>query len=422
MRILWLKSDYVLPPDTGGKIRTYQLLRELHKLCEVTYVAFRPCEAVEDLPAGEFASRIATYHRVEENKQGAAFLLRVAAGMASSLPYIVQKYRSAQIQSIQRQWYTEADEDSRRRSLILCDFLEMTQNVDWNVPCPKILFQHNVESMIWKRYREHETSPLKKAYFSFESRRMAAYEARICRKFDLVLTVSEEDRQMLTKDFDVRVPVEVVETGVDNEFFAAARDVQTVPGRLLFLGSLDWMPNIDALEWFVEEVYPTIHAAHPFVTLDVVGRRPTPAVRRLQNRHSSIRVIADVADVRPHLGAADVCVVPLRIGGGSRLKIYEAMAAGRAVVSTSVGAEGLPLRAGEHLAIGDSAPDFAARVLELVENEAKKHRLSRNAQRFVAENCAWSAVAGKLHAACTRLVSRSSAAVEPESTLRRSPA
>jgi glycosyltransferase involved in cell wall biosynthesis len=406
MRILWLKSDYVLPPDTGGKIRTYQLLRELHQLCEITYVAFRSWKVAADLPPGEFASRVITYHRDEEEKKGATFYLRVAAGMASRLPYIVQKYRSDQIKSIQRDWYEQAPEGDRRQSLILCDFLEMTANVNWAVPCPKVLFQHNVESMIWKRYYDHEVDPLKKAYFKFESRRMAAYEASACRKFDLVLAVSDEDRRTLQQDLDVNVPIRVVETGVDTEFFAAGRAAQVVPGRLLFLGSLDWMPNIDALRWFVSEVYPTIQKARPTVTLDVVGRRPVPAVRQLERQHPSIAVLADVGDVRPHLGAADVVIVPLRIGGGSRIKIYEAMATARPVVSTSVGAEGLRVRDGEHLAIGDTAAEFAARVIELLQDDTRKHRLSRNALRLVTETCQWSAIARSMHDACAGLVSQ----------------
>src|SRR5690606_17946287 len=150
-----------------------------------------------------------------------------------------------------------------------------------------------------------------------------------------------------------------IPTGVDGEYYRPMPDVEPVAGRLLFLGSLDWMPNIDGLTWFCRHIYPRICKAHPRVSLDVVGRRPTAAVRRLASSDPSIRIHADVPDVRPFLAAAQALVVPLRIGGGSRLKIFEAMSMRRPVVSTTIGAEGLPVAPGRDIAIGDDPETFA---------------------------------------------------------------
>ena len=364
MRILWLKSDYVVPPDTGGKIRSYNLLCALNRLADVDYVSFRPCATPEQLPEEKrFAKRIVTFYRAEENKRGIGFACRVLAGMRSRLPYTVQKYRSSRIREAQRAWHDQSDVSSDGSpALVLCDFLEMGENVNWEVPCPKVLFQHNVESVIWQRYYENETHPAKKAYFRFESARMRRYESAICNRFDLVLTVSENDKRVLLESLGVRAPIEVIDTGVDTAYFSALPDIEITRKQILFLGSLDWMPNIHGLLWFTSQVYPLIKHAIPEATLRVVGRRPVPEVLRLQALDPSIRIVADVPDVRPHVATCELFVVPLHIGGGTRIKIYEAMAMARSVVSTSIGAEGLPMRANEHLLLADITADFAHSV------------------------------------------------------------
>ena len=255
MRLLWMKSDYVLPPDTGGKIRTYNLMRELNKLCDVTYLAFKDRDTPNDEPEiHACASDVVTVYQPEEKKDGIGFYTRVLGGMASQLPYILQKYRSRKIVDHQRRFV----KSSGASPVVLCDFLEMAENVDWSLPCPKVLFQHNVESMIWERYYTTESNPVKKAYFNYERKRMSRYEADVCNRFDLVFTVSEEDRETLRNKFGVKCPIEVLETGVDTDFFVPRPEVCPVPGRLVFLGSMDWMPNIDGMKWFVQEVYPLI--------------------------------------------------------------------------------------------------------------------------------------------------------------------
>ena len=271
------------------------------------------------------------------------------------------------------------------------------------LPCPKVLFQHNVESMIWERYYQTETNPLKKAYFNFERKRLARYEKRACNRFDLVFTVSEEDRQTLRQRLGVRGPIEVLETGVDADFFSPAEDSAVIPNKLVFLGSMDWMPNIDGVTWFIDNVYSQIRAKSPAVTLDIVGRRPDVKIQQLARTDPSVRVIADVPDVRPYVAAADLFVVPLRVGGGSRIKIYEAMAMNRPVVSTTIGAEGLPLNPGEHIAIGDSPCDFAQQVLDLLKAPSKKKRISHSGHQLVTQKYQWKNVAQTLKAHCVEL-------------------
>lgn len=403
MRVLWMKSDYVIPPDTGGKIRTYNLMRELNSLCDVTYLAFKH----EDTPNTEpeikgCAAEVVTVHRPEEIKSGASFYGRVLRGMASPLPYMAQKYRSKEIVNHQRE-FVNANEEPR---VVLCDFLEMAENVDWSLPCPKVLFQHNVESMIWKRLSLTEDNPLKKAYFTFEHKRMTKYEAKICNQFDLVFAVSEEDKKQLQQEFGVTSPIEILETGVNTEFFKPTSEPKPVPGRLVFLGSMDWMPNIDGMKWFVSDIYDLVKEKYPTVSLDIVGRRPGEEIKDLANNDSSIRILADVPDVRPHIAEGELFIVPLRVGGGSRIKIYEAMAMDRPVVSTTIGAEGLPLTPNEHIAIGDTPSEFADQIVQLLNDAEKKTHISSQGYELVTKNFQWKNVAVQLRDHCQDLVKK----------------
>ncbi len=402
MRLIWMKSDYVIPADSGGKIRTYNLLRELHRICDVTYVSFKGTDTPNDEPEiRSCASHVVTVYQQEEKKNGLGFHARVLRSMASPLPYVVQKYRSPKIVDQQRRCFQATE--NRQDTVLLCDFLEMAENVDWTLPCPKVLLQHNVESQIWRRYFETETNPLKRAFFNFERKRMSRYERKACNRFDWVFTVSEHDKVVLQDELDIKCPIEVLESGVDSEYFKPRSESEVVANKLVFLGSLDWMPNMDGMHWFTRAVYPLVKQQCPAVTLDIVGRRPGTKIRQLAANDSTIQILADVPDVRPHVAASDLFIVPLRIGGGSRIKIYEAMAMRRPVVSTTLGAEGLPLTPDQNIAIGDSPIEFAAQVVRLLKNPDLKRSIASSGFELVTENYQWTNVALKLRDRCLEL-------------------
>lgn len=227
---------------------------------------------------------------------------------------------------------------------------------------------------------------------------MLRFEGRALSRLDSVLAVSEADRETFARLYPgrLRAPVRVIPTGVDAQYLGAAADVPFDPHHLAFTGSMDWLPNEDAVLYFCQEILPRIRRVEPRVTLSIVGRNPTPAVCRLAQQVPGIEVTGRVVDIRPHVGRASLSIVPLRIGGGTRLKIYEAMAMGRPVVSTSIGAEGLPLAPGHDLAIADDPDAFARAVLTLLSDPAGRQRMADAARHLVAERYDWSAVAGTL--------------------------
>jgi sugar transferase (PEP-CTERM/EpsH1 system associated) len=384
MKLLWVKTDFLHPTTRGGQIRTLETLRRLHLNHEVHYVAFEDATDPEGLArSSEYCTRAyPVKHRVPE-KTSPAFALQLIAGLFSRLPVAVSRYRSAAMRRV-----VEDLLQQHRFDCVVCDFLFPAPNMPSLEKC--VLFQHNVEAAIWKRYVDHARGA-KKLYFQLQAKRMLAYEGEVCRAVRKVVAVSESDAEAMRRQYGVERAY-AAPTGVDLGYFARPAASEKL-ADLVFLGSMDWMPNVDGAVWFVREALPLIHAKRPDCTLAIVGRRPSAEVKRLGESDARIKVTGTVPDVRPWLFGASVSIVPLRIGGGTRLKIYEAMAAKVPVVSTAIGAEGLDVADGTTIHLADSPRDFADRCLQLLESGAERERLARAAWELVDSKYSWDVVA-----------------------------
>jgi glycosyltransferase involved in cell wall biosynthesis len=269
----------------------------------------------------------------------------------------------------------------------VCDFLAPSINIgslrNW------ILFQHNVETMIWERHAQTGRTPLHRAYFRLQAQRMCNWEKAACNSASHVIAVSDVDQRIMRERFGVR-NISAVGTGVDLDYFAAPRD-KTLQFDFVFVGSMDWMPNVDGVEWFLSEVFPIVKAAKPDARLAIVGRNPPPTILAKADQ-TNVVVTGTVPDVRPFLWQSAISIVPLRVGGGTRLKIFEAMAAGTPVVATAIGAEGLPVQHGSTIQIADTAQDFAAECLRLLANPHQSARISQTALDIVRANFSWERV------------------------------
>jgi glycosyltransferase involved in cell wall biosynthesis len=275
--------------------------------------------------------------------------------------------------------------------VILCDFMAAAGVIPWDWPTPKVLFTHNVEGTIWRRHYQVAASPLWKAISWLEWRRMEAAERRYLRLADHVLTVSEADRDAFSPIVEPG-KLTVIHTGVDVDYFQPMH-VEETANSLVYIGSMDWLPNEDAVFYFVDIILPLIKQDCPEVSLEVVGRSPSRKLQDLAEREKSMRLTGWVEDVRPFVARGSICIVPLRIGGGTRLKIFEAMAMSKAVVSTSVGAEGLPVQPGENILLADTPADFARSVLSLLRDPSERKRLGNSARALVQEKYSWPKVA-----------------------------
>ena len=264
-----------------------------------------------------------------------------------------------------------------------------------------ILVQENVESDIARRAQTQADNPVHWLRDGLMWRKLLAFEQRWVRRFSVCVAVSERDAAML-REMSPATQVHVVPNGVDSRSFALQtnqRDAET----LLFFGTLSYGPNVEGLIWFCQDVLPIVRASKPDVVLEVVGLNPPPRVAEL-GELPGIHVTGFVPDIRPKLWSATTCVVPVLAGGGTRLKILEALAAGCPVISTTVGAEGLELMDGKHLLIADDPKEFARDVVALLESDALRHRLAEGGRRAVAEKYDWQQIAPRLEFACAQAI------------------
>lgn len=400
MHILWLKTELLHPVDKGGKIRTYQTLKHLKALHQVTYLCLDDGSAAPDAAAlsREYSHDLIRVPFSAPAKGTVAFYADLARNVFSSLPYAVAKYRSRAMEAAIRAAVRERGVD-----LVVCDFLFPSINVPDDLGVPVLMFQHNVEAAIWRRHAEAAGHPVKRRYMAAQYARMQAWERRECRRVAHVVAVSDQDAADMARDYGVRT-VSAVPTGVDLDFFTPSGTQQPEAERLVFVGSMDWMPNEDGMGWFVREILPRIRREVPGVRVDVVGRNPSPAVQALAREDAAVTVTGTVQDVRPYVERAAVSIVPLRIGGGTRLKIFEGMALASAIVSTTIGAEGLPLQDGEELVIADDPADFAAACVRLMRDPAARTALGRAASARVRRDFGWDRAAAIFASACEQLV------------------
>jgi polysaccharide biosynthesis protein PslH len=389
MNILWVKAGGLVPPDAGGKIRSYNILRQLAKHHEITFFSFYAAHANdvhEEL--AQFFQRVVCIPLNLPQPRGAGELLNYASHLFSQEPYNVTKYCRPVVRRRLRDLLQQTKYD-----VIVCDFIAAAGVIPWDWPCFKVLFAHNVEATIWERHYQVARNSLWKAVSRFEWKKMEAAERRYLQKADHVLAVSENDRKAFARFVNPR-KLTVIPTGVDTDFFQPGGENE-IPNSLVFTGSMDWLPNEDGIFYFASEIFPLILRQAPDATLCIVGRKPTRRLQDLASRLRKVRLTGWVEDVRPYLAECAVCVVPLRIGGGTRLKIFEAMSMAKAVVSTSIGAEGLPVKDHEHLLLADDPASFAECTLRLLGNGSLRTQIGQAARHLVEKNYDWSTVSGK---------------------------
>jgi sugar transferase (PEP-CTERM/EpsH1 system associated) len=385
MKLLWVKAGGLLPPDMGGKIRSFQILKQVARCHEITLFTFYP-EHPDDqhLRGNAFFSNVVAVPLPLPLRRSLGEYLRSARMMAAGRPVTIDKFLYPEVRRRYAALLASATFD-----VIVCDFLVPGSLMHWKTPPPTILFTHNVEAQVWERHYKVTTNPFMKTACWLESRALAGAERSYVELADHVVAVSENDRAFFLQYVEAS-RISVIPTGVDTEYFQPSSEPEQ-PDTMVFTGTMDWMPNEDGVAYFADKIFPLIRRELPDAAFWAVGRR---APRRIQALASSNVVITGaVDDIRPYLGKAAVCVVPLRSGSGTRIKIFEAMAMGKAVVSTTMGAEGLPVSHGENIILADDPADFARQVVQLLRDPQRRAQLGRAARRLVAENYGWPSVA-----------------------------
>lgn len=446
-RVLYFAPRDCRPPNTGTKLRNYHLCRELSREAHVTYLAFE--DAGEDELQGEMAARVITVPR--ENQALPKRIEQMARGLVGLWPLTVLNYTTPAMQARLTALLAEDEFDLIVvQSLLLAAYVPILNAARGNPPL--ICDWHNVDSEVLERYAEHAPSLPRKIYALATARRLAALERAQMPCFDAHLTVSERDTAHL-RLLSAQARVWTLENGTETAGFALGeaggaqvrrfadrrqksdrrqeqiplspgqverrererrqteRRERALPHRILFVGSMDYHPNIDAALDFAHHIWPRVHQEHPDWVFTVVGRDPSPAVRELEQT-PGIEVTGTVPDVRPFYREALAAVVPLRVGGGSRLKILEAMAARVPVVSTTLGAEGLEVKDGETIWIADGAEAMAQALFELAQNPARRAEIVERAHALVLARYDWSAIGAQMRDICATVLQLKKAPAE----------
>jgi sugar transferase (PEP-CTERM/EpsH1 system associated) len=396
MRILWVKVGGLWPPNAGGRLRSFHLAAELarrHRVVVATTHA--PGEDPGALGRGlpQLQEVVSFPHSAPKQGSG-AFAAALVRSWASPLPVDLWRWRVPALRREVARRVAAGDVD-----LCVADFLAAVPNTVTGGKVPTVLFTHNVEHVIWRRLAEVEPSALRRSLLEVEWRKMRRFEARSCRRAALTLAVSTADQASL-EALAPGIRVAAIPTGVDTDYFLPSGTAESDPS-LVFVGSMDWHPNEDAVLHLLESILPRVRREVPGTRLTIVGRKPSARLRAACAA-AGVQVTGTVDDVRPFVRDAAVCVVPLRIGGGTRLKIFEALAMGKAVVSTAIGAEGLPLVPGEHYLCADDPADFSASVVSLVRDPEHRRRLGASGRRLVEEHYGWSRAADVFADSCSR--------------------
>jgi sugar transferase (PEP-CTERM/EpsH1 system associated) len=397
-KILFLTSQLPYPPHQGGAIRTYNMIVNLAPRHEIHLLSFvnspddveraaplRPyCQTIEVVPVPRRSS-----------------LKRLLTTLFSPLPDMALRLPSAEFRH-----KLAARLESEHFDVVQVESIEMAPyamgDAGWEVDNrPLWVFDdYNAEYVLQQRAFETDVRHPRRwigALYSFiQWQKLRRYEAAVCQRVDQVIAVSEADKEILQK-LGPGIAVTVIPNGVDTRAYDPGQIYPLVlePHSIVFTGKMDFRPNIDAVLWFCHQVLPLIQTQVPDVHFYIVGQKPPMRLKPLAE-DPAVTLTGYVDDVRPYIAGAGVYAVPLRIGGGTRLKIMEAMALGKAIVSTSLGCEGYPVTSGRELVIADTPQDFARCVVELLGDGQRREELGHAGRRFVEERYDWRAIIPRL--------------------------
>jgi sugar transferase (PEP-CTERM/EpsH1 system associated) len=384
VKILVLDEFLSYPVDSGKKVRTYNILKQLSSKHRITLLTFVWGDAREESGLAHFRSLgidVLTIRRANPKKSGPGFYFRLFANLFSSLPYIVDGHYlrpyADRLAELIAEW---------KPDIILAEWSPYSIYLRGFAGLPRVAVAHNLESNIWKGYVEKCTNPVKRLYIAGQYKKVIRFEDHIFNWLEGLITVSPVEYEQVAEKYP-KIKVALVENGVDIEYFSPS-DVAEDETLISFTASMDWRPNQDAMQYFIREIWPLLKARMAEIQMLVIGRGAPDWLVALGEKNG-LRFTGAADDIRPYVHSSAVSVVPLRIGGGSRLKILEAAAMGKAIVSTRLGAEGLQVRPDEHLLIADTPQEFADAIVRLLKNREMRRKLGQAGRRLVCNRYRW---------------------------------
>jgi len=396
-QLLWFSHLVPYPPTGGALQRSFNLIRQLSRTYQISLVAFN-LQGDSGTHLREYSHELKKYcdevdvWELPVRWRSTRWWTRLLFSPLFPDPYTCRAFWSRDLLVRWRQTLR-----AHREALLHFDSPDLALFMPAASGFRKVLNHHNCESMMARRRAQQEPNPLKRAYLASLWRKLANLESNMCPRVDVNIVVSEVDARVL-RETSPAAHIHVVENGTDSDYFQPLGMPQD-PSSLIFVGSLDWYPNISAIQLLVRQIWPLVKARRPEARLYIVGRSPSKSLSRWLTSDPSVNVVANPADVRPWLARATVFVCPIVDGGGTRLKILDALAAGKAVVSTTIGCEGLRVKPGTNILIADSPEDFARETVRVLDSDSLRRELGAAGRSLVETTYAWEIIAGSLEQA-----------------------
>jgi len=389
MNILFLSTKAPLPTNDGHSLRTYNLLKEIARVHNVHLLSFTKFEEEFDyIDNVKELCKSVSYFKLEENISQLSMMWTLAVSIMHRHPFVALKYYKKDMENMIRLILQR-----ERIDIVHVDILPMCVYLSLFKTIPTILNAHNAESILFRKQVDNETHQIKKMYLESQIRKLDLFERKVVDQVDHILTCSQED-QKIFESFNCKTPIEIIPNGVDTNFFRSKSDSIEEDKKIVFVGGLNWFPNFDGLKWFDKEILPYVRQKYPDICVHVIGRYDKKNI--VWENRENFYMEGFVQDIRPYLQMASVVVVPLRVGGGTRLKILDSMGMSKAIVSTSIGAEGLGAINGVNILLRDSAEDFAKGIIELIERKERRQLIKAAARAFVEQNYQWESIGYKL--------------------------
>lgn len=408
LNLLVVGSYLPWPITYGAAVRTYNLIKELARHASITLLCYGDSMTTEeDIRWMEQFARILPPMPPPIGESASTNALKLRSLFKPS-SFSRQQFFSSPMQQKLHELAAARRFDAVIVEASFMGFFDLS-----GFRAPLILDEHNVEYDLFRQTCRRERNPLRKLFNFAEYRKFKRDEIEIANRFDLLFYPSSVDTAAIARHCDR--PIEVIPNGVDTVYFAPGARLENPNPKVLYFGAMNYFPNADAVHFFLREMWPSIRDAAPEAQLDIVG--PNPDARIVaQNGTQNITVHGTVPDIRPYLHGADIVVVPLRLGSGTRLKVLESLAAGKAIVTTSIGCEGIEITSGREALIADTPEDFRQATLDLFRDPQKREELGRRGRAFVEEHYSWPKIGDRVAELITQRVrsSASSTAFAPD--------
>ena len=398
MRILVLSRAFPMPLNSGEKIRTYYVLRELSKRHEVTLITLFHQRSELDYLEGlkQICQEVYPFKLKLLKKISAAKVI------FSKYPWEVIAFYKKEVKAKIRQLLSSHDFD-----IVWVNFLSMAVYLDHDLASRSIIIldQHNADQLVWRKYALESDNIAMRLFAGLNLKRVTSFQRKVANVVSVVVSVSEEDATFTRNQLPADIAVWTVPNGIDIEYFQPSSGDHKDKSVIMFCGSMDTVMNVDAVLQFAREVFPLVREKVPDSEFWIVGRNPPKQVHHL-SRRGFIKVTATVEDVRPYYDKAKVFVAPFKFGGGTKLKILEAMAMKVPIVSTSVGCQGIDVMNNAHLVVEDDMERFAKTVTDLLMDERRRAELAKEARKLVEEKYSWISIMKNLESKLMKLVNQ----------------